>query len=75
MRNKEQLLVDICFQIAFVVAENHKWFEKKTKEQISDWVRKQLKENGLEIEILENNQKVLKGKRSKYFKSEYLEKI
>ncbi len=38
MRNKEQELVDLCFELVFTAVECHDYFKDKTKVQIAEWV-------------------------------------
>lgn len=42
-KSKEQTLVDLCFQFALLSAEH---MQGKTREEIAEWVRGQLREMG-----------------------------
>lgn len=44
----EQKLIDLLFEMVIVAATNP-WFDDKNQEEIAEWVRKQLKDNNIEV--------------------------
>lgn len=50
MRSNEQKLIDIMFDMALTISENSQWFDNKTNEEICEWVRNQLANNGFYTE-------------------------
>lgn len=47
MRTREQALVDLCFEIGIVIANNSDYFKDKTKEQVAEWIGGQLDQCGV----------------------------
>jgi len=45
-REREQKLVDICFQVAMFVQDKRFNFHKMSQEELAEWVAKQLRECG-----------------------------
>lgn len=45
-KSSEQKLVDICFEIAIAMKMNSKNFEKMSRDEVGEWVAKQLKDCG-----------------------------
>lgn len=47
--DREQELIDICFQLTYTVNNNRKFFEDKNQEQLMDWTRNQLRSCGFNV--------------------------
>ena len=50
MENREDILLDILFQIAHIIIKHPDSFIKSTDEQINEWILAQLETCGFEIE-------------------------
>ena len=74
MQSREQKLLDICYEVAFTVQSNQKWFEGKTKKQIADWLTKQLIENGFDIDSCGGKWGILKEKKKEVVYNVYRSK-
>ena len=48
-KNREQQLIDICFQIGLVIQSDRQTFGGRSLKYVSEWIRKQLIENGFDI--------------------------
>ena len=59
MRNNQQKLIDIMFEIALMI-HNHPYFQDKNNEKICEWIRNQLKQCGFETIPLGSSWGVLK---------------
>jgi hypothetical protein len=49
MRSNEQKLIDIMFQVGLTI-HNHKYFKKKSNEEIAEWISEQLNNMGFKTE-------------------------
>jgi len=45
----EQKYIDLMFEIGLTIASDD-WFKNKSQEEVANWIRKQLKENGIETD-------------------------
>ena len=59
MRSPEQRLIDIMFEVAFMVREM-KTFQKMEREELADWIRTQLRSCGFDTEPVGASWGVLK---------------
>ncbi len=49
MKNKEQQLIDIMFEVALTINNNIDWFQNKSDEDVCAWVRRQLNLCGFDV--------------------------
>ena len=45
-RSNEQKLVDLCFSMAMTLHMNQHWLEMQSRDELAEWVAKQLKDGG-----------------------------
>lgn len=61
MKNKEQQLIDIIFEIALTINNNRNWFQNKSDEDVCAWVKQQLELCGFDIVSIDGSWGVLKN--------------
>ena len=59
MKNNEQKLIDIIFEIGLMIHDNE-WFNGKSNEEVAEWIREQLKLCGFDTKPIVSSWGVLK---------------
>ena len=61
MKNNEQKLIDIMFQVGLTIHQ-YESFQKMTKEEVAEWIAKQLRDCGYDTEPMGASWAILKTK-------------
>lgn len=48
MGNREQKLIDILFEVGLTI-HSSTWFETRSSEEVAEWIRLQLENNGFNV--------------------------